>query len=330
MKFLRFDDNTTGLLVDHDSGPVVLDVAASLPAFAGTDAAAAQTLTALLGHDGRGSWTALIESWEQARGPFGALIAFAADASSGAVTKPLDSVRLCAPLASPVSRIFALGTNFAEHTAGAAASLGSVDPNADGVPEEERLVGGFFVIPGTVSGPDDEIAPPSFVQYLDYEVEATVVLGAAGRDLDRDSVNIWGVTVFNDFSIRDPHLGVGGGDRAQGFPYFLQKNFDGGNACGPYVVVDEGLDPQNLGVESRVNGQQRQNGTTAQMITSFAQRVEWISRFMTLNAGDMITSGTPAGTAIEQGVDGPYLKAGDVVEVEVEGVGVLRNTITRR
>lgn len=329
MRLARFDDGATGVVLGSGSDLRIVDVGASLGLFAKTNADAASELEQLLPDCGRGSWSALIEAWASARGALGALVDAAADGSPDVVAKPLSAVRLRAPLSSPVARIFALGTNFAEHTAQAAGRLGVENPNAGRTPSG-GLVGGFFVIPGTVSGPDDEIAPPGFVQKLDYEVEATVVLASSGRDLARDEIRVWGVTVFNDFSIRDPHLGIGIGDRVAGYPYFLQKNFDGANACGPWVVVDEGLDPTNLAVESRVNGKVRQQSTTAQMICSFAERAEFISEFMTLRVGDMITSGTPSGTAIEQGIDGPYLQVGDVVEVEVEGVGVLRNTIAAR
>ncbi len=324
MKFVRFDDNVTGVLLDSGN---VLDLVGSLEGFATTNPDESQLLSRLFPTGGSGSWVPLIEGWDKARVALDALVARALDDPSGLVTKPLDAVRLRAPLASPsASRIFALGTNFAEHTAQASQKLGTEDPNS---PDKPRgIVGGFFVVPGTVCGHDDVVTPPAFVQKFDYEVEATVVLASSGRDVAASDVRVWGVTVVNDLSIRDPHLGLSDGvDRATGWPYFLQKNFDGGHPCGPCVVVDEGLDPNDLHVQSRVNGEVRQDGRTSQMISSFAERAELISRFMTLVPGDMITSGSPAGTAIEQGMDGPYLQAGDVVEVEVEGVGILRNTI---
>ena len=166
---------------------------------------------------------------------------------------------------------------------------------------------GFFVIPGSIVGPDDQIAPPKAAVKLDYEAEVAVILGSGGRNLDAKDVEIWGYTGWNDLSIRDPH--------------------HGGNVCGPSVAVGEPTDLSVLGMVSRVNGGQRQNGSTAQMIRSFAELAAYISQFLPLAPGDMITSGTPGGTAIEQGIDGSFLKAGDIVEVEIEGVGVLRNEI---
>ena len=137
----------------------------------------------------------------------------------------------------------------------------------------------------------------------------------------------WGVTAFNDLSIRDPHFGLGVAVDHGPMTWSLQKNFDTSNACGPWVVVDEGLDAAALGFAMRINGELRQSGNTSEMVYSFDDVVDHISAYVSMRSGDVIVSGTCAGTALEQGVGGPYLQDGDELVVEVEGVGALRNRV---
>jgi 2-keto-4-pentenoate hydratase/2-oxohepta-3-ene-1,7-dioic acid hydratase in catechol pathway len=265
----------------------------------------------------------LVEGWDKA-GPALRKLAEWGASDGGAVTKPLDAVRLRAPLVSPTGRVFALGTNFASHVAQAAAAIGGDTSLAGKL--ANKPPGGFFIIPGTVIGPEDEFSPPTGAAKIDYEVEVAVVVAKAGRRVAADDVKLWGFTAWNDLSVRDPHVGIGLADLDKGaLSWALQKNWEGGNACGPYMVVDEGLDPGNLRIESRVNGEVRQSGSTSDMIRTYGQGIEYLSQFLTFVPGDILLSGTPAGTAIEQGPDGPYLQPGDVVEVEVEGAGILRN-----
>jgi 2-keto-4-pentenoate hydratase/2-oxohepta-3-ene-1,7-dioic acid hydratase in catechol pathway len=286
MKLVRYDNDLTGLL----SGAAIIPVEA-VPA--------------------GGTWTPLIDG----------TVPLEAIERAAAGVMPLDSVRRRAPTTG--GRVFALGMNFATHVADAAAALGRDNPRAE---PSAQTPAGFFVIPGSVVGPGDDISPPALAQKLDYEAEVAVVLETGGRNLHPDSIRFWGHTAWNDLSIRDPHLGLSDLDKGA-LSWALQKNFDGGNACGPHIVVGEGHDLDNLEIESRVNGEVRQHGSTSQMISSFADAAAYISQFVTLWPGDMLTSGTPAGTAIEQGIDGPYLKTGDVIDVTVEGVGTLRNRI---
>jgi hypothetical protein len=107
----------------------------------------------------------------------------------------------------------------------------------------------------------------------------------------------------------------------------FQKNFETGNAFGPWVCVDEGPDPYHVHLTTRVNGEVRQDATTDDAIFDYGANAEYISRFVALKTGDIITSGTIHGTAIEGGVNGPFLQPGDVVEVEVRDVGILRNYV---
>ena len=301
MRLVRFDDNFTGALTERDGRTVVVDLQATLRSLGCED------------------WRALIERWEEFGPRLESQVALAENVHD------LDAVRLRAPLPAPTSRIFALGANFRSHVSGATRALRGDDPAASA---NASPPAGFFVIPGTVVGPDDEIAPPPSGQKIDYEAEAVVVLASGGRDLAPGDVRFWGHTGFNDVSIRDPHLGLSQLDKGN-LAWGLQKNFDGGNVLGPAVVIDEGYDPAKLSIRSSVNGQQRQSGSTTDMIKSFVEAVVYLSSYLRLEPGDMLTSGTPSGTAIEQGIDGPYLQSGDVIEVEIEGAGVLRNRVRR-
>ena len=327
MKFVRFDNDQTGLLVDRGSERAVLDVAASLDGFARTNADEASLLRSFFSNGADADWAPLIDGWERARGPLQALADKAASGSEDVAVRRLGSLRLRPPLPARRSRVFAFGSNFADHVAAASAATGlgsGTRPPDPGPP----LPSGFFVIPGTIIGQEETLIPPPDAQKLDYEAEVGVVLATGGRHLKAADVRIWGFTGFNDFSIRDPHLGLSELDKGP-LSFALQKNFDGGNACGPCLVVDE-LDAADLGIECRVNGEVRQSGSTRQMIRPFAEIAEYFSHYLSLEPGDMILSGTPQGTAMEGGIDGPFQRPGDVVEVEIAGAGVLRNRVGAR
>jgi 2-keto-4-pentenoate hydratase/2-oxohepta-3-ene-1,7-dioic acid hydratase in catechol pathway len=323
MKFVRFDNDQTGLLVDRGSERAVLDVAASLDGFARTNADEASLLRSFFSNGAGADWAPLIESWERAREPLQALADKAQSGSEDVAVRRLDSVRLRPPLPARRSRVFAFGSNFADHIAKASAATGL---GGDGYRSEAKPPpSGFFVIPGTIIGQEETLIPPPDAQKLDYEAEVGVVLATGGRDVEAADVHIWGFTGFNDFSIRDPHLGLSELDKGP-LSFALQKNFHGGNACGPCLVVDE-LDAADLGIECRVNGEVRQSGSTRNMIRPFAEIAEFFSHYLSLEPGDMILSGTPQGTAMEGGIDGPFLRPGDVVEVDITGAGVLRNHV---
>lgn len=299
MRFIRYNDGRTGALAERDGETIVVD------------------LSAALGSADR-DWRELISRWEELEPRLAEQVAEpAAELVSG-----FDSVELRAPLPSPYTRVFALGVNFRSHVSGAASAVGVSDPTAT----TDRPPVGFFVIPGTLSDPEAEIGFPAGVQKLDYEAEVAVVLATGGQHLRAEDIRFWGHSGYNDLSIRDPHFGLSRLDEGS-LAWSLQKNFQGANALGPSVVVGEGHDPARLSIRSSVNGELRQDGSTTEMINSFQDVAAYLSRYLRLEAGDVLTSGTPAGTAIEQGIDGPFLNEGDLVEVEIEGTGVLRNRI---
>jgi 2-keto-4-pentenoate hydratase/2-oxohepta-3-ene-1,7-dioic acid hydratase in catechol pathway len=208
----------------------------------------------------------------------------------------LDDVFLLAPVLP--SKLVCVGKNYAAH----AAEFGMT------VPEEPLL----FLKPSTaVIGPNDPIQRPGVSRRVDYEGELAVVIGRLAKDVRAEDAYrvILGYTCANDVTLRDLQKTDDQWARAKGF--------DGSAPLGPWIETD--LDPNDAGVETRLNGEVRQQGRSSEMVFGVATLIEYITAFMTLLPGDVLLTGTPEGV-------GP-LAAGDVVEVEVEGAGVLSNTV---
>ncbi len=180
--------------------------------------------------------------------------------------------------------------------------------------------------PDTVVGPDADILWPAYTKLLDYELEFGIFIGREGRDIPRERAmeHVFGYTVFNDFSARDIQLREMAGrlGPAKG------KSFDTGNAMGPYLVTaDEVPDPYGLAMEARVNGEVWSSGTTADMHHRFDAIIAHVSMSETIHPGDFIGSGTVGGGC---GLElDRWLSPGDVVELSVGGLGVLRNRVVR-
>jgi len=177
-------------------------------------------------------------------------------------------------------------------------------------------------------GPGAEVVMPSYTQRFDYELEFGIYIAKQGKNIPRDKAReyIGGYTIFNDFSARDIQLKEQGGrlGPAKG------KDFDTGNAMGPYLVTpDEIPDPYRLTMAARINGEEWSRGTSADMHYKFEDLIAYISRSETLYPGDFIGSGTCSGpNGRGCGLElGRYLKPGDTVELEVEGLGVLSNRV---
>jgi 2-keto-4-pentenoate hydratase/2-oxohepta-3-ene-1,7-dioic acid hydratase in catechol pathway len=293
--------------------------------FARHDGSAAERVREVL-PDAAASWAALIERWDEVRSPLAALTEWAEGEGlgrSGSASAP-------PPLADPAVGIFAIGANFATHAAQAQFAMDgggdAVDARVaallanrrDGVPPW-----GFTILPRTVSGPGEAIGRPRGAELLDYEGEVAAVL----RRAPSGAISVWGVAVFDDVSVRDPHFRTGPRIDEGPITWVLQKNFRGGSALGPEVVVDEDLDLGDLAIVTRVNGEVRQRGNTGEMVYGFDDVAAYLDRCVPLRSGDVLASGTPAGTAFEAGREGQYLQDGDLVEIEVTGVGVLANRV---
>ena len=209
---------------------------------------------------------------------------------------PLDDVRLLAPVLP--SKLVCVGKNYAAH----AAEFGMQ------VPEEPLL----FLKPSTaVIGPNDPIELLPISRRIDYEGELAVVIGRLARGVRAEEAFqvILGYTCANDVTLRDLQKADDQWARAKGF--------DGSAPIGPWIETD--LDPNEATVLTRLNGEVRQQGSTADLVFGVATLIEYITTFMTLLPGDLLLTGTPEGV-------GP-LAEGDVVEIEVEGVGTLRNEV---
>ncbi len=209
---------------------------------------------------------------------------------------PLEEVRLLAPVTP--SKIVCVGRNYAAH----AAEHGAEVPTTPLI---------FLKPPSAVIGPGEAIVLPPQSQQVEHEAELAVVIGRQARWVraDRAWEVIWGYTVANDVTARDLQRRDGQWTRAKGFDTFAP--------LGPWVDTD--FDPTDAAVMARVNGEERQLGFTREMVFPIPQLIAYITSVMTLLPGDVILTGTPAGV-------GP-LRPGDVVEVEVEGLGVLRNPV---
>jgi 2-keto-4-pentenoate hydratase/2-oxohepta-3-ene-1,7-dioic acid hydratase in catechol pathway len=221
-----------------------------------------------------------------------------------------DGERIGPPIARP-GKIACIGLNYRDHAAETGAQL----------PAEPVL---FFKASNTVIGPDDEVLVPRNSVKTDWEVELAVVIGRTARYLDSHEealACVAGYAVSNDVSEREFQLERGG-------QWDKGKSCETFNPLGPWLVTaDEVPDPQALGLRLRVNGTPRQDGNTKNMAFGVAEIVRYLSQFMVLDPGDVVNTGTPAGVALGQPDPKPYLRAGDVVELEIDGLGRQRQTV---
>lgn len=236
-------------------------------------------------------------------------------AEAGAATYALQDVRLHAPIVQP-GKILAVGLNYEDHRAEAA-----------GARPRSPYPEGFVKLSSTVIGPDETIALWPDVKQLDYEAELAVVIGRTAHNVSKQEAlgYVAGYTVANDVSARDWQTS----EQSRARSPLMGKNFPTFCPLGPWLTLrDEIPDPQALRVELRVNGETRQSGSTKQMIFTVSEIVAHWSK-LRLDPGDVILTGTPAGVAFGRKPDpAPFwLKTGDVVEVDIERIGVLRNRV---
>jgi 2-keto-4-pentenoate hydratase/2-oxohepta-3-ene-1,7-dioic acid hydratase in catechol pathway len=226
-----------------------------------------------------------------------------------AVRYPAGGARLLAPLLDP-PKILCIGLNYRDH----AEETGAPIPSHPIV---------FSKFTTALIGPEQAIVLPRVSQEVDYEAELVVVLGRKGRYIPREQAReyVAGYTVGHDVSARDWQL------KKDGKQWLTGKTFDTFAPIGPVLVTaDEVPDPQNLGIRLRLNGQTMQDSNTRQLIFSVEELVAYISQVVTLQPGDLIFTGTPPGVGVARKPP-VYLKGGDVVEVEIDGLGILRNPV---
>jgi 2-keto-4-pentenoate hydratase/2-oxohepta-3-ene-1,7-dioic acid hydratase in catechol pathway len=217
---------------------------------------------------------------------------------------PVEGVRRFGPPLAEIGKIVCIGLNYRDHARETGAALPS-----------EPIV--FLKAPDTVVGPDDEVRIPRNAVKTDWEVELAVVIGAPARYLSSPEealACVGGYAISNDVSEREFQLERGG-------QWDKGKNCETFNPLGPWIrTADEIPDPQRLGLRLWVNEKLRQDGTTADMIFDVPYLVWYLSQFMVLRPGDVINTGTPAGVALGM-PEQPYLRPGDVVELEIDSLG---------
>jgi 2-keto-4-pentenoate hydratase/2-oxohepta-3-ene-1,7-dioic acid hydratase in catechol pathway len=242
----------------------------------------------------------------------------AAPAASG---HAFDVARLLAPIPSPPHNVMCVGANYRAHAREFAKSgYHAGTTAADAIPQYPII---FTKPSSSISGPYDDIPLwPGLDEAVDYEAELAVVIGTGGRFIPRKRAleHVFGYMIINDVTARDL--------QRVHKQWFLGKGIDGFGPMGPWITPANEVDVVNLRVTCRVNGEVRQDSSTADLIFDVPTLIETISRSVTLSPGDVIATGTPEGVGI--GFDPPrFLQHGDVVEVEIAGLGTLRNTVRR-
>ncbi|MDZ4848442.1 MAG: fumarylacetoacetate hydrolase family protein [Pirellulaceae bacterium] len=218
-----------------------------------------------------------------------------------------EPLRILCPLDRP-RKVLCIGLNYRDH----AIETGQAIPG-------EPMV--FCKVPTAVIGPGDDIVLPKVSTQVDFEAELVIVIGTRAKNVDLEGAKkaIFGYTVGHDVSARDWQTGK------PGKQYFLGKSFDTFAPLGPAIALAERiLDPKNLKIQSRINGETMQDSSTSQLIFSPTELVSYISQVITLDAGDVIFTGTPSGVGLARKPP-RFLQPGDVVEIEIESLGILRN-----
>lgn len=236
---------------------------------------------------------------------------------------PLTGLPLEAPVQYP-GAFFCAGANYWDHLEEMAEFVKKMTGN---YPKPEKAPEPWFFVKttrGTIIGPDAPARIPAFSKQLDWEAELGVVIGRRTRNIDESEAlsAVAGYLIVNDLSARDLM-------RREGSPFIYdwigQKCFDDAAPTGPWLTPAALIgDPQKLAVKLSVNGAVKQSSNTSQMVHSIAEQVAYLSRHVTLYPGDMIATGTPAGVGVPKG---EFLKPGDRVEIEIEGLGTLVNTM---
>ena len=227
--------------------------------------------------------------------------------SSTVFQDKLEMFSLLDPLPNP-SKIICLTFNYPKH---------AKEQNYESTKEPV-----IFIKPRTtLCGTGSDIMCPNFVKQLDYEIELAVIIGKTCKNIDENSAknHVFGYMVFNDVSARDIQM--------QDRQFTRGKSFDTFAPCGPWITtVDEITDVGNLQMITRINGQVRQSSSTNNMFINISSIVSKLSKVMTLEKGDIIATGTPEGVALNN-PDTPFLKDGDKIDMEIEKLGKIQNTV---
>lgn len=305
MQLATVSNDGQNICVAYLSDGRMLDIAKASQGLTGPGASALQA----------GTMLALIDAGSDA---LAALAELLSDAAKGNHTQAIVSAeaRLQAPIPTPRKNVLCVGRNYAEHIAEAA----KAQKQDFGQAEHPTY---FTKPPTSIVGPDGDILVfPSLSEAIDYEVELAVIIGLAGRNIPKSKAmdHIFGYTILNDVTARDVQ-------RRHGGQYFKGKGLDGSCPLGPWIKTADAIaDPNVLSIGLKVNGEQRQDGNTKDLIFDIPTLIASLSEGMTLEPGDIIATGTPSG--VGYAMDPPrFLKDGDTVVCEISGIGTLSNTV---
>jgi len=262
-----------------------------------------------------GSTLAIVEHWEAACPALHKL------ADAGGETRALADVRLLAPLLYPPV-IYCAGANYKKH---------AMEMSADGktYPDKTKINPFFFIKSGahTVIGPGANIELPKVSKTVDWEAEFAVIISKPGRNIPVEKAfdHVAGYTILNDLSARDR------GRRDDwpifGMDWFSHKVFEGSAPMGPWITpADQIPDPYACRMRLWVNDEKMQDEYVSDLIFDIAEQIEWLSRGIKLRSGDVVSTGTPSGVGMPRGI---FLKPGDTVTIEVDGVGKLVNPVVQ-
>jgi 2-keto-4-pentenoate hydratase/2-oxohepta-3-ene-1,7-dioic acid hydratase in catechol pathway len=263
----------------------------------------------------------LLRDWDRAQH----VLQEAAEAASGrAAGQPLSALRLLAPVPNP-SGIFCAGANYTDHMM-EMAKVQNIAPEPD--PHSVGLKPWHFIkAPHCLAPPNSTVTLPPYSAMVDWEAEFTAVIGRPAKNVAIENAlnHVAGYTIGNDLSARDLTKRNPVPDTSPfKFDWLGQKNFDGACPLGPWIVPAQDIpDPQNVGIKLWVNDVIKQDSHTSKMIFTLAEQIAHLSSRITLQPGDLILTGTPAGVGLARK---EFLKAGDVVKIWVEGIGTLLNT----
>jgi 2-keto-4-pentenoate hydratase/2-oxohepta-3-ene-1,7-dioic acid hydratase in catechol pathway len=219
----------------------------------------------------------------------------------------IEDIELLAPLPNP-PKIICLAFNYYDHARDAGLT-----------PSDEPVI--FMKPRTTLNSPFNDIICPSFVKRLDYEAEIAVIIGEDTKKVSESQAldSVFGYMILHDVSSRDIQF--------KDKQYTRAKSIDTFAPCGPWITTkDEVTDPQNLKITTKVNGETRQNSSSINMVIPIRKIISSLSNIMTIEAGDIISTGTPAGVAMSM-KEPRYLKDGDIVEIDIEKLGMIRNRV---
>lgn len=257
----------------------------------------------------------IIEQYQTVQPDLQTILAASEQGHLDKVSYPLTEVTLAAPIPRPRKNVLCLATNYTEHIQETAALR-----EHGGKPPIQPVI--FTKSPTSINSPYGEfVIDPTVSTEIDWEVELGVIIGKTGKNIrEEDAFDyVFGYTVLNDITARDLQ------NRHKQF--FKGKSLDGSCPIGPWIVTaDEISNPHDLALQSRVNGEVKQNGNTKQMIFSIPDMIKVLSLGMTLEPGDIIATGTPGGVGFSRKPP-EFLKPGDILESEVTGIGTIRTNI---